>query len=287
VQPFELLQPSSLDEALAMLADDPEARPLAGGTAMVILMKHGLLRPERLINLKRAGELRGISQRAGGDLRVGALTSIRDVEYDPFVRGTYPALAEACHVVANIRIRNLATIGGNVAHADYQSDPPAMLTALGARVGIRSTRGEREELLEDFLVSGYQTTLEPDELVTGIIVPARSTGQRTAYVKFTTRSAEDRPCVGVAIRLGLAQGRCDDLRLVIGAVSPAPVRVVEAERIAIGEPLTPALAEEIGNVAAGAVEPVDDIRGSAVYKRRLVGVLVRRTLLGMVEEGSA
>jgi carbon-monoxide dehydrogenase medium subunit len=282
-----MLQPEDLAQALALLEADPEARPLAGGTAMVVMLKQGLLRPDRLINLKRIPEARGVTIGPEGEARIGALTSIRDVEHHPLIRDTYQALADACHVVANIRIRNLATLGGNLAHADYQSDPPAMLIALDASVRIRSARGERSEPLERFIVSGYQTTLEPDELVTEITVPRPSAASRACYLKFTTRSAEDRPCVGVATRLAVEEGVLTDVRLVIGAVSPAPVRVVAAERLAVGESLTDELAEEIASVAADVVEPIDDVRGSATYKRHLVRVLVRRTVLGLAARGAS
>jgi carbon-monoxide dehydrogenase medium subunit len=284
VQPFELLQPTSLEEALAFIRDDPDTRPLAGGTALVVLLKQGLLRPERLMNLKRIPEARGIFTDVTGATHIGALTSIGQVERDTAVRATYPALAEACHLVANVRIRNLATLGGNLAHADYQSDPPSILVALDARVRIRSATAAREEMLADFIKSSYQTSLEPGELLTEIIVPAPSDGQRTAYRKFTTRSAEDRPCAGVAIRAAFAGELVDELRVVIGAVSPAPLRVVEAEGLAIGQRMREPLADDIGAIASAAVDPIDDVRGSAEYKRRLVRVLVRRMLMDLDED---
>jgi carbon-monoxide dehydrogenase medium subunit len=152
-----------------------------------------------------------------------------------------------------------------------------MLTALGARVRIRSVDGAREEPLASFLVAGYETTLAPHELVTDIVVPP--VGGRMRYVKFTTRSMEDRPAAGIAVVLRADGVRCEELRLVVGAVSPAPVRVDEAERLAAGERLTAALADELGTLAAAAVDPSDDVRGSASYKRQLVRVLVRRAVL--------
>jgi carbon-monoxide dehydrogenase medium subunit len=279
MHPFELIEPRSLDEALTLLAADPDARPLAGGTAMVVMLKQGLIRPERLINLKKIPGLAGVRPEPEGGVRIGALTSIREVGQDATVRASYPALADACHVVANIRIQTLATLGGNLAHADYQSDPPAMLTALGARVRIRSSGGDREESLGSFLVSGYQTTLEPHELVTEIVIPSLGREYRTRYLKFTTRSAVDRPCAGIALALALDRGRCTDLRLVVGAVSPAPIQVTAAERLVVGETVTTALAEQVGAIAAAAVDPIGDVRGSAEYKRHVVGVLVRRALL--------
>ena len=285
MQPFILLEPRSLEDALRQLADDPDTRPIAGGTAMVLMLKQGLLRPERLMNLKKIAGGAGISVEPDGGLRIGALTSIRAVEQDTRVLAAYPALAHACHVVANVRIRNMATIGGNLAHADYQSDPPAMLTALDTRVRIQSVDGAREEPLASFLVAGYETTLQPHELVTEIVVP-RPTGTMR-YVKFTTRSLEDRPAAGVAVVLRLDRGRCTSLRLVVGAVSPAPVSVTEAEALAVGRPLTADLAEELGALAAAAVDPIGDLRGSADYKRHLVRVLVRRAIVDTATQAMA
>jgi carbon-monoxide dehydrogenase medium subunit len=279
VQPFELLEPRTLPEALELLREDPDLRPLGGGTALVILMKQGLLRPERLANLKKIRGLDTISWDDDGTLRVGALASIGSLERDETIRSRLPGLSDACHVVANVRIRNLATIGGNLAHGDYQSDPPAALTALDARVRISSARAEREEPIETFQVSGYETTLQPGELVTGVIVPPLPAGTRTTYLKFTSRSAEDRPCAGIAVRYRGTGAVCEDLRVVVGAVSSTPVRVPAAESLAPGQRITHELAVAIGEAASAAVQPTDDIRGSVAYKRHLVGVLVRRAVL--------
>jgi len=268
-----------MDEAVELLAADPEARPIAGGTAMLIMLKQGVFRPERLLNLAKIRDAAPIEVDDEGAVRIGALASMRQVEHDAVVRERFPSLAHACHVVANVRIRNLATIGGNLSHADHQSDPPAMLMLLGARVAIRSARGTHEEALSSFLVSSYQTTLEPDELVTGVVVPPLPEGYRTRYVKFTTRSSEDRPCAGIAVAMDVRKGRCAGLRVVVGAVSPRPFLATEAADLAIGEPMTAALAEAIGARIAGSLDPVGDVRGSVDYKRHLVRVLVRRTLV--------
>jgi carbon-monoxide dehydrogenase medium subunit len=287
IQPFELLEPRTIHEALDVLSGDPDVRPLAGGTALVILMKQGLVRPARVLNLKKIADHDGLAWDPDGTLRIGAMTAIGRIERDPEVAARLPGLARACHVVANVRIRNLATLGGNLAHADYQSDPPAMLTALGARILIRSADGDREEAIEDFQVGGYETTLHPGELITGIVVPPQSDGVLTTYEKFTSRSAEDRPCAGIAVRYRAGGGRCQELRLVVGAVSPTPVRVTEAEALAVGQTITADLATEIGRVAAAAVDPIDDLRGSVAYKRHLVAVLARRAMTAVASEAKA
>ena len=194
---FELAEPSSLKEACALLSDNAEAKVIAGGTALLTLIKHGIFVPKTLVNLKKIKAASDISYDAQTGLRVGALAAIYDIEASPLVRQHYPVLAEACHVVANIRIRNMATIGGNLAHGDYQSDPPTVLVALNAVVELLSRAGTRQMKLSDFLKGSYETALEPGELVSALIVPPADR-LRGTYTKFTTGSSEERPCVGVA-----------------------------------------------------------------------------------------
>src|SRR6185312_871736 len=241
---FELAEPQTLEEACALLSDDGDAKALAGGTALLTLIKHGIFIPKTLVNLKKIGGMSGIDYDRQRGLRIGALTTIYDVESSPVVRQYYPWLAEACHVVANIRIRNMATIGGNLAHGDYQSDPPTVLVALDAVVELLSRAGTRRMKLSDFLKGSYDTALEPGELVSALIVPP-SVRLGGTYTKFTTGSSEERPCVGVAVLATLEKGVCAELRLVVGAVSPKPVRLEEAESMARGKQLTPELIERI------------------------------------------
>jgi len=171
----------------------------------------------------------------------------------------------------------MATIGGNLAHGDYQSDPPTVLVALDAVVELLSRAGTRRMKLSDFLKGSYDTALEPGELVSALIVPPAGRLCGT-YTKFTTGSSEERPCVGVAVLATLEKGVCAELRLVVGAVSPKPVRLEEAESMARGKKLTPELIERSAADASSRVEPIDDLRGTADYKRHLVNVLVRRAL---------
>jgi len=274
---FELVEPGTLKEACALLSDNEEAKVIAGGTALLTLIKHGIFVPKTLVNLKKIKGASDISYDAQTGLRVGALAAIYDIEAAPLVRQHCPVLAEACHVVANIRIRNMATIGGNLAHGDYQSDPPTVLVALDAVVELLSRAGTRRMKLSDFLKGSYETALEPGELVSALIVPPAGRLGGT-YTKFTTGSSEERPCVGVAVLATLEKGVCAELRLVVGAVSPKPVRLEEAESMARGKKLTPELIERIAADASSRVEPIDDLRGTADYKRHLVNVLVRRAL---------
>jgi carbon-monoxide dehydrogenase medium subunit len=180
-----------------------------------------------------------------------------------------------------VRIRNQATMGGNVAHGDYESDPPIALQLLGARVIIAGSEGLRDELLSTFQVSNYETTLLPGELVTAITVPMLDDRYETRYLKFMTGSAEDRPCVGVAAAVRITDGLVEDVRIVVGAVSAVPVLVPGVERLAAGQRMDRELAEAIAATAAASIEPIADVRGSVPYKRHLVRVLVARMLLEM------
>jgi carbon-monoxide dehydrogenase medium subunit len=278
---FELAEPQTLEEACALLSDDDDAKALAGGTALLTLIKHGIFIPKTLVNLKKIGGMSGIDYDRQRGLRIGALTRIYDVESSPVVGEHYPWLAEACHVVANIRIRNMATIGGNLAHGDYQSDPPTMLVALDASVELMRREGTRQMKLSEFLLGSYETALEPGELLSALVVPPPDSWRGT-YIKFTTGSSEERPCAGIAALLRMEQGVCRDLRLVVGAVSPRPVRMHHAEEFARGKEITEAVLQTIGSEASHVVEPIDDLRGSASYKRHLVGVLVRRALAAVI-----
>ncbi|MEW6638290.1 MAG: FAD binding domain-containing protein, partial [Actinomycetota bacterium] len=210
----EWLEPRSLEEALALRAEHgDEATVVAGGTFLGILMNQSFLAPTRLLALRSVPELAGVE--SDGDLRLGAMATHRRVEHASEVREGWPALARAFSVVASPRVRNQATVGGVMADADYASDPPAMLVALGARVVARSVSGERGIPAEDFILDHYTTALREDELVTEVRVP-RGT-ERAVYRKFRSRSGEDRPCVSVAA--ALMDGR---LRVVVGAVAGRP-----------------------------------------------------------------
>ena len=204
------------------------------------------------------------------------MANIYEVESAPAVREHYPLLAKACHVVANIRIRNMATIGGNLAHADSQSDPPAALVALDAGVELSRSGGKRTVQLKEFLLGSYETALARDEILTAVLVPPPRPGLTGTYLKFTTRSSEDRPCAGVAAWVRRPNGTAGEARVVVGAVSPAPV--VLSAPLAAGQSLTADMIADLSRKAAAQVDPIDDLRGPADYKRQLVQVLVRRAL---------
>jgi carbon-monoxide dehydrogenase medium subunit len=286
---FELVEPDSFAAASAVLLDRPEARSIAGGTALLILIKHGVFLPEVLVNLRKIPGMAEISWDPTTGLRIGALASIHDVERHPAVRDHYPLLAEACHVVANIRIRNLATIGGNLAHGDYQSDPPTALVALDARLELVRLDAVRELPVSEFLLGAYENALQPGELVAALRIPPSGSGWRSSYLKFTTRSSEDRPAVGVAAMARFDGARCTDARVIVGAVTTRPARVGEAEALVRGRPtgtLDDDTLASVGRIVSGAIEAIDDIRGTSDYKRHVAGVQAERALAACFAAGA-
>lgn len=279
---FNLVEPRSIEDACKTLASDDEAKLIAGGTALLILIKQGILLPKTLVNLKKINGAAEISFDPRSGLRIGGLATILEVENAPAVRQHYPLLAMACHVVANIRIRNMATIGGNLSHADSQSDPPTALVALDASVELSRRDGKRSVKLVDFLIGSYETGLARDEILTALTLPPPVANSKGTYLKFTTRSSEDRPCAGVAAWVCRPNGVAGRARVVVGAVSPAPV--VLSEPLSTGQRVTAEMIGDISCRAAAAVDPIDDLRGPADYKRQIVQVLVRRALNECVAE---
>jgi aerobic carbon-monoxide dehydrogenase medium subunit len=277
---IKLLQPTKLDEAVAILAaGNEDAKIIAGGTALVIMLRNRLIAPTILISLGRLDELRTIRHEPGIGLRIGALATVREAELSPVVRGKNPMLAQAFGKVGNIRVRNAATVGGNLSEADYASDPPCVLVALRARVKARSARGEREIPLTGLFKGFYETALASDEILTELIVPDLAPGSHANYLKFISRSSEDRPCVGMAFVLeSKPDGTCKDLRLVAGAVAETPQEIAAVEALARGKRLTDDLIAEIAEAYASSIEPLSDLRGSDWYRKQIIGVLVRRAL---------
>ena len=283
---FELIEPKTLGEACAVLTGNSDAKLIAGGTALLAVIKQRLLLPKLLVNMKKIRDASAINFDPRNGLRVDALATINEIETSAKVRQHYPALAEACHLVGNIRIRNMATIGGNLAHGDYQSDPPTVLAALDARVEVMSSSGCRSLPLTEFQLGSYETALKPGELVSAILIPPPPSAMKGLYIKFTTGSSEERPCAGVAAFARIEEGVCRELRLAVGAVSPRPVRLIAGEERARNHPLTNDLIETIANEAAGSIEPIDDVRGPAEYKRHLARVLVRRAIVGVANKNT-
>jgi carbon-monoxide dehydrogenase medium subunit len=289
MNPFEYREPDTLEETLALLRERGEdARVIAGGTALVIMMKQRLVMPQTLIGLRRLHSLAGLDSR-NGEVQLGALLTHRGVETAPLVRSQLPALAETYHHVATLRIRNVATVGGALAHADPNQDPPVMLMALDARVQLASASERREVALDEFFTDYYETVRRPDELVVGVLIPRPQPHTGSVYLKFLPRTADDYATVGVAatVRLDPSTGLCEDCRLALGSVAPTPVRAKEAEALVRGQRFTPELGREVGEAAKRVTDPISDVRGSAEYKRAMAGVFVRRALEQAWQRASA
>jgi carbon-monoxide dehydrogenase medium subunit len=281
VHAFDYSAPDSLAGVLAELQEaGDEGKAIAGGTALVILMMQRLVRPRRLIGLRRVAGLDRI-EIADGRIRIGALATHRDIETSPVIRTRLPVLAETLSRVATLRIRNVATIGGCLAHADPNQDPPVTLLALDARVRIAGPQGERQSPLDEFFLDYYQTALRPGELVVAVDVPLPAPGSASAFHKFLPRTADDYATVAVAAAITLTpEGVCREARIGLGAVGPTPLRARDAETILIGERLSDRLLAAAAEAARRIVDPVADPRGSAEYKRQMAGVFVHRALRG-------
>ena len=277
---FEYRAPRGLDEALAVLREHGEdARVVAGGTALVTMMRQHLVRPGCLVSLRDVQGLNRI-EATNGALRLGALVTHREAEVSPLVRERLPVLAETFRRVATVRIRHMATIGGALAHADPNQDPPVTLLALGASVEIRGARGHRELPLGGFFRDYYETALEPGELVTAVTVPLLPVASGATFLKFLPRTADDYATVAVAAIVTLEPDgeRCREARIALGSVGVTPLRGMAAEALLSGQRLSESLLQAAGEAVKGAVDPLSDHRGSAAYKREMTGVMVGRAL---------
>ena len=282
LHPFGLLEPESLSDALDAIARlDGEARLVAGGTALVPMIRLGLVKPDRLVSLHRVPGLAGI-RIDGTTLELGAMATHADIERSRVVRDGWPLVAEAAHRVATPAIRTSGTIGGNLAYAESASDPAPALLCHDAEVRLAGPRGSRTVPIARFFRGFYEAALEPGEIVTVVRVPAPPAGARGGYIKFTSRSAEDKPLVGVAALVVLdASGRCADARLALGGAAPTPIRASAAESALRGETLTDAVARAAAEAAAREAEPLSDLMGSADYRREMIRVWVRRLLFAL------
>jgi carbon-monoxide dehydrogenase medium subunit len=274
------VEPHSIEHAIECLQRYGEdAKVVAGATALTIMLRQRLIHPTALVSINALPGLNSIDT-TDGWLRIGALATHRDVELSSVVRSTVPVLAEAFGVVANVRVRNAATVGGVLAEADYASDPPAVFLALDAEVETTSARGTRTLPVRDFFLGFYETALAHDEIVTGVRVPVPAAGTRAVYEKYVTRSKEDRPCIGTiaSVRMSADGKTCEDLRVAVGAVAEVPQRFPDVEAMAKGTALDEDVARAIADAYASRVDTLADMRGSAWYRTEMIRVWVRRTI---------
>ncbi len=278
---FDYLEPTTVAEACALLQQHGgEAKVFAGGSHMTILMKQGLYQPKTLINIKKIIELKGIRFDATHGLIIGALATHREIEISSLVKERLPVLCEAEREVANIRVRNMGTIGGNLASGEPLTDLSQILIALDAKLKISRPNGERSLPVEELFLDFYTTRLAEDEILTQVVVPPLPPRSGIEYIRFSSSSVVDKPCVGVAVRLTLNEDNVQIARIVLGCVGPTPGRATKAEASITAKKLTAEVIAEAGAIAAQECSPTSDLRGSEQYKRAIVGTLVKRALTG-------
>jgi carbon-monoxide dehydrogenase medium subunit len=276
---FYFHAPASLPEALTLLDEHKDdGRPFAGGTALVVLMKQSLVDADHMISLAHVPGLTGIRKEADG-LHIGGFTRHRDIEMSADAKSVVPFLSEVYSRVATVRIRNQATVGGGIAHADPSQDPPPALIVLDAKVKLQSKNGERIVSVADgFFQDYYETSIEPGELITDVIVPNQPAGARTTYLKFLPRTADDYATVAVAAMATVEGGTVKSLRVALGAAGPTPIHATAVEQALVGQSITPQRIRDAADAVAALVDPLEDFRGSSEYKRDMAVVFTRRAL---------
>jgi carbon-monoxide dehydrogenase medium subunit len=276
---FTLHQPQTVTEAAEMLAQYGEkGRLYAGGTELLLAMKHDLLRYEHLVDVKTVPDL-DKTEIQNSSLRIGATATHRAIERSPLVREHFPVITEMARHVANVRVRGTGTLGGNLCFAEPHSDPATLLLALEARAQVQGRTGVRTLTMDELLVGAYETALAPDELLTAIEIPLPAKSQRAAYLKFQIK---ERPTLGLALVMDVQEGGnlISKTRAVVGSVSPKPCRSEKAEALLVGprEKVEKQLTDS-AQILADEADPVDDLEGSAEYKRHLIGVFLRRVFI--------
>ena len=278
---FRLEEPESAAEVSELLGRfGDSAKIYAGGTELLLAMKEGLVHYERLINVK---QLKGFGEVAGdnGSIKIGALCTHRQLETSSLLQEKLPSLVKLEQNVANVRVRQAGSIGGNLCFAEPHADPGTLLMALGAKMIAEKSAGKREIAAEKFFVDAYETSLQGDEFLTEIHVPAPTANSRSAYLKF---GYLERPSVGVAVALTFTGTTVDDVRIAVGCAGPAPKRVAEAEALLTGKSKDEAVAllPQAGAIAGRASEAISDLHGAQDYKEHIVGVLVKRAFNSIV-----
>jgi carbon-monoxide dehydrogenase medium subunit len=287
---FALVRARSLDEAFAAIAAaDGDAAYLAGGTELLQVMKMGLAAFGTLVDIKAIDELRGIGSGGDGALRIGAATTHREIERSAVVERTVPAFAGLERGVANVRVRNQGTLGGNLSFAEPHSDPATFLLATDARVALAGPNGRRVLGIADFVLGPLFTAREVDEVVTGVEIPARAPDEGRGYAKL---AFFERPAVSVAVRLRVSDGAVAEATVALGSMVDSPTLVEDAGAALVGAPADERDATAFGAAidrcrdAFGSVDAVADLNGSADYKRHLAGVLVARAARDAIREAT-
>jgi aerobic carbon-monoxide dehydrogenase medium subunit len=276
---FELVHPSSLREAIALLdTDDAAVRAFSGGTALMLMMKSGAFAPSRLVCLAGIESAHAaITETPEGGLRIGALATLTSIEYSPHVIRLAPVVARAMKRLANVRVRNVARIGGNLAHGDPHMDLPPVFAALGAEVTVEGPRGQRRIAVENLYAGYYETVLTRGELITAVMLPPQQ-GWSSVYLKCTARSADDWPALGVAVSLKREGAHVASSSIMVAAATEKLTRLAAAEAALAGASANDAAFARAAEAGAAEAQTIDDSRGAAAYKTALLRVYLRRAL---------
>lgn len=280
MRPFDYHAPTTLDEVVALLRRyDGQASVLAGGTDLLVEIKESMRKPAHLINLKRVPALDRLAYDPKEGLHIGALVKVRDIETSPDVQRHYAGLWQAARELGSVQVRCRATLAGNVCRASPSADTLPPLVADSGAVHLHGPDGARRVAAEDFFTGPGRTVMAPDEVVTAFTLPAPPARSGKSYIKHGRRKAMELATVGVAVALSLTDdGAVDDVRIVLGAVAPTPIRARRAEDMMRGERVSPGLLEVVSRTAMSESKPISDVRASAEYRRRMVGVLTQRAV---------
>ncbi|MCZ6636212.1 MAG: xanthine dehydrogenase family protein subunit M [bacterium] len=283
---FDYFAPTTIREAVDILAKYPDAKVLAGGTDLLVHMKLRVRTPDVILDVGRLSGADALTIDRKRGLTIGPAVTMRQVELSQAAWKTYAGFAQGASVVGSIQIRNLATVVGNVCNAAPSADVAPGLIALGAKVRIAGPKGRRSMQVENFMTGPGQTALQQGEFVTGIQVPVPAARTGSAFVRHTPRGAMDIAVVGVGASVTLAArtGACQAARIVMGAVAPTPIRAKKAERMLRGQRLSEELIAKAAEVASGEARPISDVRASADFRRELVRVLTKRMVTAAWED---
>ncbi len=277
---FEYFAPQSLDEAHKLLLSHGEGTHLlAGGTDLLVKMNHGLLKPKYVIALKQIKGLDAITFDPKQGLKIGATALLADVAIHPDILEHYPAIAAAAKETANVQIRNMGTVAGNLCNAAPSADNAPTLLAMNAEAVIRGAQGEKRLALEKLFKGPGQTALGPGEIVTAIMVPAPPSDAGVSYQHISARGKVDISAVCVGVMVRMEGDTCRQVNIFLGAVAPVPMRAVKAESVVRGNPLSEDIIQAAGTAASHESQPITDVRSSADYRKKMVAVLTRRALM--------
>jgi len=273
---MKYIEPASLSEALEILSADDEARCLAGGATLVAMLNADLVEPSTLIGLRRIDELAGITV-SGDHIRVGAMTTHTQIAADDRLSGNAAVVRDAAGQIAHPAVRNMGTIGGAVCHADPNADFPGALVAAGAVLEAVGPSGARQIPAGEFFLDYLETSLEEDEILSAVLVPVEPADARGRHLKFS-RTHGDYATISVSLVLVVDGDACSYARVAVGSAGPAPIHLDEVDTLLTGSTLTPEVIRQAGGKLMEAADPVDDVRGSAEYRRMIIPGLLQRAV---------